>query len=243
MKRLIVTVLLTLFWNTMPLAQTQDEMLAAVDKVRAPGTDFGFSLHAAQEKGGESDFEFDFRVQVKDTVKSLVTYESPVSSKGKRLLMVEQNMWVYVPGTRQSIRISPQQQLLGPMSNADVARVVYSIDYLVKSTADGVLDGQDVLNLSLVPRSEDNPYRSIELTVAKNDHRPLQAKFFALSGRLLKTIVYKDYQMVLGAERPMRMEIMDEVEVGKRVVMIYKDFQIMQTPDMYFQRDYLPRLK
>ena len=42
-------------------------------------------------------------------------------------------MWVYVPGTRQVLRISPQQRVLGGVASADVARMVFSLDYRLDS--------------------------------------------------------------------------------------------------------------
>lgn len=246
MQRLIVTLLLAWSWHSIVLAQTPEEILVATDKIRAPGDNFGFSLHVVQQRTAETksaSSEFKFQVRVKDFVKSLVTYTAPPSSKGKRLLMVGPDMWFYVPEIRHSIRISPQQQLLGQVSNADVARVVFNIDYRAVAMTEATYAEQAAWSLRLEAREQDIAvYSYIDLLVAKSDFRPLQAKFFTLSKRLLKTALFQDYQNVLGIERPMRLDIQDAIN-GKHVVMQYSEMQIMQTPDMYYNKNYLQHLQ
>ncbi|KOR31053.1 hypothetical protein TI04_02775 [Achromatium sp. WMS2] len=241
MNRWILAGLLA--FSSMIYAQTPNEVLKAADDIRAPGENFGFSLRVVALKNNTQDSEFTLNVRVKDSVKSLVTYESPANAKGKRLLMVEQNMWIYIPGTRRPIRISPQQQLLGQVSNADVARVVYSLDYNATSMKFGKWQNQDVKILELKARSATNSFQRIDLTVAALDNRPLEAKFYAFSGRLLKVLNYQDYRMALGTQRPMRLEVYDAINRGNQTIMYYSSMELMDTPNMYFQKDYLPRLR
>lgn len=240
MKTLLTALLL--LWTGFAVSATPQEMLEAVDEIRAPGENFGFSLRLVHEKSGKTDSEFTFDVRVKDAVKSLVTYTAPPTAAGKKLLLVDQNMWIYVPGTRRPIRISPQQQLLGQVSNADVARVVYNIDYRADSVEPDRIGDRPALRLKLVARNKRSPYRNIDLFIDEGDYRPLVAKFYALSGRLLKTVEYLDYRMVLGRQRPMRLEVQDEIKRSEQTRMVYTDLRRMSTPESHFQKDFLPRL-
>nr|VFJ42614.1 MAG: outer membrane lipoprotein-sorting protein [Candidatus Kentron sp. DK] len=221
---------------------TPQSVLEEVDAIRAPGDDFGFSLEVTHTRPGKDDLRYGFDVRVKGRTKSLVRYTAPPTAEGKLLLMLEDNMWIYIPGTRRAIRISPQQQLLGQVSNADVARVVYSIDYRAKDMVEEVWEGADVHRVTLAPRGN-SPYGRIELFAAKNDCRPLKAAFHALSGRLLKTTFYRDYREVAGRLRPMRLEVEDAIKEGERTVMDYSDLGKRETPDSWFQKNYLPRLR
>jgi len=213
-----------------------------VDAIRAPGDDFGFSLQVVHTRPNKDDLHYEFDVRVKGRTKSLVKYTAPPTAKDKILLMLEENMWIYIPGTRRAIRISPQQQLLGQVSNADVARVVYSIDYQANAMADEAYQGADVHRVTLKARDK-SPYERIELFAAKSDCRPLKAAFYALSGKLIKTIFYHDYRDVAGRLRPMRMEVEDAIKKGERTVMDYSNLRVVDTPDSWFQKNYLPRLK
>ena len=66
-------------------------------------------------------------VSILDTSKGLVRCVRPVKVAGRAILFVEQNMWIYVPGTRRALRISPQQRILGGVSNADVAPIKLNV--------------------------------------------------------------------------------------------------------------------
>lgn len=236
-------VLLSSLFSPLVLAEDPQAILAAVDAIRAPGDDFGFSLKVESTRADGDTRDFGFAVRVKDKIKSLVTYVSPPTADGKRLLLVGQDMWIYVPGTRRAIRISPQQQLLGQVSNADVARVVYSVDYTADTVAPQRGPDGDGYRLTLKAKDNASPYQRIELVVGKPDYRPLQAEFYAPSGRLLKTIYYQDYRSVAGKLRPLRLVAEDAINKAERTVMTYSELRQLDTPDEYFQKDYLPRLK
>jgi outer membrane lipoprotein-sorting protein len=223
-------------------AVTPQEVLDAVDAIRAPGTNFSFELHAVQENSGDADKAFDFAVNVKDNEKSLVTYVAPELSKGKRLLMVGENLWIYIPNTRQPIRISPQQKAAAGVSNADVARVVYGLDYEAENLVADKIDNQNSYLLTLKAKTKGAAYQRIELWTSADDYRPLKANFYTDSGQKLKSIIYTDYQKELGKFRPMQLVITDTADGDKKTILSYSKLQLSDTPDMYFQTSYLSRL-
>jgi outer membrane lipoprotein-sorting protein len=241
-KNLFITALCLFFNSPLVQAVSPEEVLQTVDAIRAPSNNFSFALHVQQENGNEDEKSFDFTVNVKDNEKSLVTYTAPVSSKGKRLLMIGDNLWIYIPNTRMPIRISPQQKVSAGVSNADIARVVYSLDYQADSLKQEVFENKDSYHLSLTAKTKGAAYQRIELWTTMDDYRPLKADFFTQSERKLKTIVYKDYQQVLGKSRPMLLEVVDAINSEQRVFMHYSDMQLADTPDIYFQKSYLSRL-
>lgn len=220
---------------------TPQEVLQAVDAIRAPGADFVFNLDVEQ-RDEEERRVFQFHVKVKDNEKSLVSYINPVSSKGKRILMIGENLWIYIPETRRAIRISAQQKVSSGISNADVARVIYSLDYLAEALVEAEFDGKESYRLSLVAKTKGAAYQRIELWVSKEDYRPFKGEFFTRTGRKLKVVRYQDYQLVLGKQRPMRLEILDELDQSRKTLMHYRDMTIETTPDNYFQQNYLSRL-
>jgi outer membrane lipoprotein-sorting protein len=241
--KLFLVIALSLLFNS-PLVQavTPEEVLQTVDAIRAPSNNFSFALHVQQDNGKEDEKNFDFTVNVKDNEKSLVTYTAPVLSKGKRLLMIGDNLWIYIPNTRMPIRISPQQKVSAGVSNADIARVVYSLDYQADNLRQEVLDDKNSYHLLLTAKTKGAAYQRIELWTTTDDYRPLKADFYTQSERKLKTIFYKDYQQVLGKSRPMLLEVVDAINSEQRVFMHYSDMQLADTPDIYFQKSYLSRL-
>jgi len=124
------------------------ELLKIADQIRAPSATFSQEIKVTFKKGDEETVNI-LATRVKDSIKSLAVYKYPASQKGRVILMVENNMWIYFPGTKKPIRISPAQQLLGQVSNADVSRVVYSIDYEALSVEDDNTGKEKLLKLNL----------------------------------------------------------------------------------------------
>ena len=223
-------------------ALTPQEILEKVDQIRAPANTFTFHLKVTVNKN-DQDSQAEFFVRVKDARKSLVIYKSSPANKGRVLLLVENNMWIYIPGTRNPLRISPQQQIMGRVSNADAARVVFSLDYEAESVADDVLGGQKVLKISLLAKTTGAAYKNIILWVDNETYQPLKAEFFALSGKLLKTAYFKEYQDVLGKKRPTVLEIHDGIRESEVSIMEYSDIKIEDTPDAYYQKTFMDRVE
>ena len=68
------------------------------------------------------------QVSQKGTDRTYVEFMSP-REKGRHLLMLGDDMWIYLPDTSRPIRITPLERLSGDASNGDVARTNYAVDY------------------------------------------------------------------------------------------------------------------
>jgi len=216
-------------------------LLQQVDAVRAPGDAFTFKVAVTTPDGDALKLS----VRVSGQVNSLVRYLEPPRSAGRSLLFVERNMWIYVPGTRRVLRISPQQRILGGVANADVARVVYSLDYTLEAVEERPEEGGERRRrLVMSGRSKGAAYGRIELVVAGEDVRPLRASFFAASGRRhLKTVYFEGYREVLGRSRPTVLRVIDHLNAGEETLIEYSDFALEDTPAAWFQPTYLKRLR
>ena len=216
-------------------------LLQQVDAVRAPGSAFTFKVAITAPDGAGLKLS----VRVADQVKSLVRYLEPPRSAGRSLLFIERNMWVYVPGTRQVLRISPQQRVLGGVASADIARMVYSLDYALDSVEELPEEGGERRRrLTLSRRSKGAAYARITLVSGGDEVRPLQASFFASSGRgHLKTAYFEGYREVLGRPRPTVLRVIDHLNGDRETVLEYSDFALEDTPDAWFQPTYLKRLR
>jgi len=102
------------------------QILEHIDQIRAPSENFTFHIHVhAHTRKGVTENEFD--VRVREGKKSLVLYRKPADQVGRALLLDGDNMWIFIPGTSRALRISPQQRLVGAVSNADVARISFHL--------------------------------------------------------------------------------------------------------------------
>jgi hypothetical protein len=137
---------------------------------------------------------------------------------------------------------------LGQASNGDVATVNLAKDY--KSVLVGEEDVQDgerrtrkAHKLALTATTPDVTYASVEMWVDAENSRPIKARFFAESSRLLKTVYYRKFQPQLGAERPTESVIIDGLNPQLVTLMRFSDYTARSIPETWMQRDYLPRFQ
>ena len=224
-----------------PVTAGEANLLQQVDAVRAPQRAFTFKVAITAPDGDRLRLS----VRVADDVRSLLRYLEPRRSAGRSLLFVGRNMWVYIPGTRQVLRISPQQRVLGGVASADIARMVYSFDYTLDDVEELPAEGGERRRrLTLSKRSKGAAYSRIALVAAGEEVRPLEASFYASSGqRHLKTAYFEGYREVLGRSRPTILRLVDHLNGGEETVLEYSDFRLQDTPDAWFQPTYLKRLR
>jgi hypothetical protein len=124
-----------------------------------------------------------------------------------------------------------------------VARVVFSIDYTAEKVESEVVDGKNVYKLALTSKQSNTPYRHNTLYCTQDKFEPVKAEFFSLSGKLLRTAYYGDYQMVLGKMRPMSVTMISAVNKSDNVLLKYTAMGVKDTPQSYYQPSYLMQLR
>jgi outer membrane lipoprotein-sorting protein len=235
-----------------PAADAQ-AILAASDAIRNPSQPFGLTLDLIEYRDGKQTDAATLRVYSKaeggtGRFRTLVRYDTPARDAGKLILQNGLDLWFYDPSSQASVRISPQQRLLGQASNGDVVTVNFAHDYRAELAAEeDIQDGEHVsrhcYELSLNAVVADVTYHRIEMWIEQQSRRPVKGKFYAESGRLLKTAYYRRFQPELGAERPTEVVIIDGLTPSWVTVMRYSDYAWREIPESWLQRDYLARFK
>jgi len=228
-------------------------ILAASDAVRNPDKPFGVTVTLVEYRGGKQTDTSTLGVLAKadphgGQYRSLIRFVGPPRDAGKRMLKSGNDLWFHDPAGKATIRISPQQRLLGQAANGDVLTVNLAKDYRAEWRGEeDVADGERVMRhahkLALVAAAPDVTYHGIELWVDSGSSRPIKARFLAESGRLLKTAYYRKFAPQLGRERPAEVVIIDGLDPQWVTVMRYSDYAWRDVPDAWLQRDYLPRYK
>lgn len=225
------------------------QILAASDAVRNP--DFGFSLtnQLSEYRQGQLVDTSHLQVYAKADSKTaqfrnLVRYLSPARDQNKLILMNGKEMWFYDPASKASIRLSPQQRLLGQASNGDVVTVNLARDYLAQSAREELILDGDKQNrqcylLELQAQNEAASYPRIQLWVEQKSFKPLKARFYSASDKLLKTAFYRRYQLALGSERPTETIIIDGLDNSWVTLMRYSEWRKTEIPESWLQREYL----
>jgi len=240
----------TLFALNTPSAE---EILAGADRVRNPGKPFRVTLALNEYINGKVRDRTGLIVYSKldqqtQQFNDLVRWAEPRRDAGKMVLLKGTSLWFYDPASKASIRISPQQRLVGQASEGDVLTVNLARDYSVKVVGDETLQDadrkdRDCYHLDMAAATPDAIYNRIEYWVEKGTYHPIKGKFYSDSGRLLKIAYYHKYEEQLGALRPTEVVLIDSVNSNLATTIGYSDYRYQDIPDSWFQRDYLPRLK
>lgn len=228
------------------------ELVAAADAVRNPDRPFRMDATLVEYVRGSERARVGLAILVKRNAatrqfRNLVRYTSPPRDAGKIILLGTGSLWFYDPTSKASVRISPQQRLIGQAADGDVLTVNLARDYTPRivgreTIQDSARTPHDCWHVDLSAATDDAIYRRVEYWVEQGTSRPIKGKFYSDSGRLLKVAYYGRYQSQLGAVRPTETILIDSVDTGLVTTISYANFRATETPDFWFQRDFLPRL-
>jgi outer membrane lipoprotein-sorting protein len=251
MKLLAVVALVWL--SAAAAAQTPQDIVAAADKVRNPGQPFRSTDLLTEYVSGKAKNQNQLVVFSKEDpatrqFRNLVRYVEPPRDAGKIVLLDGRNLWFYDPSSKASVRISPQQRLIGQASVGDVLSTNFVVDYGGTLLGDETIADADrqqrmCWHLDLKAVTDIATYNRIEYWVEHGSFLPIKAKFYSDSNRLLKILYYRGYRQQLDAVRPTEAVIIDAVDSALVTTISFGDRRYQDVPETWFQRDYLPRLR
>jgi outer membrane lipoprotein-sorting protein len=234
-------------------APSPQEILAASDLVRNPDYPFGLTNTLIEYRNGKQTDSSTLAIYSKadpngGQFRSLIRYIAPVRDANKLILYNAKDLWFYDPSSKASIRMSPQQRLLGQASNGDVVTVNFAKDYQATSaveedTQDGERQTKHCYKLALSASTPDATYHHIDMWIETANSHPVKARFYTDSGKMLKSAYYRHYQNQLGLDRPTETVIIDGLDTNWVTVMRFSDWVKREVPENWLQRDYLPRFK
>jgi len=105
-------------------AQTATDIVAATDKIRNPQEPFRSTITlteyvSGRERGHDTLAVFSKQDPATGQFRNLVQYVEPARDAGKRVLLDGRSLWFYDPASKTSVRISPQQRLIGQAAIGD----------------------------------------------------------------------------------------------------------------------------
>jgi hypothetical protein len=195
------------------LAQSGEEILARVDRLRHPWP--AFTVELTLQAAGSSQH---WKVSARENGDARLDGLSP-KEKGRAVLLLGDQMWLLLPGSKRPVKVTPQQRMMGPAAGGDVARTRFREDYAVQAFAPGDLDGQDCWRLELMARRPSLSARQVVLWVAREGSLPLKAEFRLASGKLARTATFGPSLQAHGQPVLSRMEI--EEPSGARAELVF----------------------
>jgi hypothetical protein len=180
-----------------------------------------------------------FHVSFKDVNNSLTEQTQPERAKGRKLLMKDYDIWLFTPNIKKALRISLEQKLTGQVSNGDIARTNYAEDYEAEILGNEKRAEGEVIKLNLSAKNKKVTYGKIEYIVSKKDFSPIEAIFFAISGKPLKKAHFMDYRPIKGMSRATKMVIEDYIQKDKISTLVFSDHKEENFSDSLFNKDRL----
>jgi len=212
-------------------APTADEILKKTDQIRNPQQAFVMEVEIITQGDSKSRF----KVFTKDKDKTLIQTLSPKRNLGRNLLMLDTDMWAYIPRIKRAVRVALNQKLSGEAANGDISRMRWHGDY-----ASNILnETTNSWTLDLKALRKGLTYQRILLNVAKKTFRPLKADYQTAKGKLLKTCQFQDYKSIAGAVRPTKLVIQDAQRKDKVSTIIIHSIKVKNLRDSFFKKSSL----
>ncbi len=184
-------------------------------------------------ESGKPDEEALYQVSQKGTDKTYVDFLSP-RDKGRHLLMLNDDMWIYLPDTSRPVRITPLERLSGNASNGDIARTNYAVDYAPVYLRSERVGEENCRVLELTAKRKGATYQRIEYWLRVEDARPVKADFYLTSGKHIKSATFDEYVPINGRSQLHRMTLYDQIRHNSHSVLEYSGVAPREFPDKLF---------
>jgi len=219
-------------------------LLQAADRARGDPGGIVWEVTVVSRDGGDEN-TVGFAVSARG-FDLLAVYTTPPRQKDARLLMVKRNMWFSRPGLSKPVPISPRQRLLGDAAYGDIAGTDYAGEYDATAAAEETVDGEACHVFDLKAKSGRATYDRIRYWVSKERRLGVQAHYFTVSGKRLKTARMEYANTVAGpdgAPRPFisRLTIRDALLGDRETEISFGAPAVRPLPDSLFDLNLMTR--
>lgn len=222
---------------------TPNEILEKSDEARGSVKGIEWEIKLESIENGRKQSRT-LKIKARD-FNSLAEFISPPKVKGRKLLMIDRNMWFIKPGLRKPVPISPRQKLMGSASNGDIASTNYAGDYDATLVSEDTVKGELCYLLDLTAINKKVTYDRIKYWVSKKRLVGVKAEFFTVSGKIFKsaTFEYGNSIPIEGKPKPFvsKMIITDAVIKENVTTMTYSKIRLKKIPDSTFNLNLLVR--
>ncbi|RZA06437.1 MAG: outer membrane lipoprotein-sorting protein [Proteobacteria bacterium] len=221
---------------------TAEAILEKADRARG-GLSEGlrWKINLASSGGGQAA-EYDVKVK---GVNVIARCESPARQKGETFLFNDRNLWIYRPGLKKPVSLSPRQRLSGQAANGDIATTNYARDYVGEIEGKETVEGKATFRLLLKAKDKNVTYDKIRYWVTQDTYLGVKAEFLTLEGKVFKRakFAYEHKLAVAGKNVPFvsRMDITDAMNEASTTSILYQSPSAEPLSDTIFNVNNLTR--
>ncbi len=217
---------------------TADEIIQKIDSQRLISNDFEMTIRVESYKNDRFQDSTVMKGYVKEGKMTMITYLEPASMIGRKILIHDNDIWIVVPNTKNPIRITASQRLMGGVSYGDVARVSYAEDYNAEPKGEDSIAGMNpdgsksnakkCFFLELSAKDRGANYNKIKMWVDEDIFLPVKADFYALSGKKMTTAYYTAPKEWEGKTFITKIFLYDQIITSKHSSMEYIEMKLTQ---------------
>jgi hypothetical protein len=246
---LLITPLLLIFYLLPELFSselTSQEILDKIDRMWRCESSIG----TYQMKIKTSHWERNLRIKswTKGLDYTLIRIEYPKKEKGVSTLKVENNLWNYLPKINRVVKV-PSSLMMGSwmgshFTNDDLVKEsTLADDYHHSITFRGVREGQEVYEITLLPKEEAAVvWGKVIILARKNDLMPLHEIFYDENDKPVREMKLTDVKMMGGRLLPTTMTIVPYDKPGEFTEVTYLEISFdMELSDTFFSLRNLKR--
>lgn len=213
------------------------EILQKSDRARGGLSDgLGWKVKLENQDGTGAEYE----VQVKG-VNVIARCFSPARQKGETFLFNDRNLWIYKPGLKKPVSLSPRQRLSGQAANGDIATTNYARDYEAKIEGTEKIGGKEVYRLFLEAKEKNVTYHKIRYWITKDSFLGVKADFLTLEGGLFKSASFDYKHKLSGKPFVSKMVITDAKKSTETTTLSYSEPKNISLSDSIFNVNNLSR--
>jgi outer membrane lipoprotein-sorting protein len=240
MRKIIVIVLLGLFYSTLVFALDGNEILKKVDRNLNPESfEMYRKLINIEPDGTKKEFVMFSVKKGKEKIASV--FLSPASEKGRGTLRIGENMWLYIPNVGKPIRITSLQSVTGGVfNNSDIMRVDYNSEYnceKIETTDKGY-------TLYLRAKLKNVAYETLTMFIDSKRFLPYKIEAYAASGMLIKNLYFKEVKdFGDGIIRPSIIETDSPLYKGYKSYIVFANVKKRELASEIFSLNYMHKIE
>jgi hypothetical protein len=227
--------------RTLAAAPSADALLKAAEHIRSPEEEHQVDIQLVDEHKGSRDVRT-YEADISGHGKARVKFLTPPVDKGTKLLMVDNDMWVYMPSAAKPIRVSARQRLTGNAVYGDIVRLQFVGNYKAELSRQEKFQGRNAYVL-LLTAIDGRPvtYDRIEYWVDATTHSPLKALYESPDGKILREGYFDKFRPVFGVKRPSHFRLIDHLEPSHITTLVFSGEKRKKLPDLLFERENFAR--
>lgn len=219
------------------------EILEESDAVRQFGVSYSTIVTITTYKLDDIQNIHKYEILAKDNgEKMLVNFIFPKQERGKRILMIDRDMWIFLPDVGKPLKIPSSQRLIGDVAYGDITRINYAKDYNATLIGNEFVKNKKCFVLLLHAKDDSATYGSIKYWVTIENFHPVRAEFYTTMGKLIKIGLFENYKIINGKFHPTKIILIDKLRNSKSVLE-YSNVIQKKIPGKFFDKNYLRRLR